>query len=146
MSVVTTKHFPMNGREITSRGFLVHDINDLVYTCHNDQVDAGWWHEFLDGKDGQPIPLKRNFGELVALIHSELSEALEGDRKDLMDDKLPQYKMVDVELADTLIRLCDLAGARGTNLGEIVVAKLAYNRQRADHKPANRALEGGKKY
>jgi hypothetical protein len=141
MSLVTTKHFPMNGREITSRGFLAQDINDLVYTCHNDQVDAGWWHDSITG-----APLQRNFGELIALIHSELSEALEGDRKDLMDDKLPQYKMADVEMADVLIRLCDLAGARGVNLGEITVAKLAYNRQRADHKPANRALEGGKKY
>lgn len=146
MSVVTTKHFPMNGREITSRGFLVHDINDLVYTCHNDQVDAGWWHEVIPAMNGTNVPLQRNFGELIALIHSELSEALEGDRKDLMDDKLPQFKMAHVELGDALIRICDLAGAMGVDLGTIVVAKLAYNRQRADHKPANRALEGGKKY
>ena len=46
----------------------------------------------------------------LALVHSEVSEALEGMRKDLKDDHLPHREMVEVELADTIIRILDLAG------------------------------------
>jgi len=52
------------------------------------------------------------------LTTSELAEALEGDRKNLMDDKLPQYKMFDVEIVDTFIRLFDIAGHLIPNLGD----------------------------
>jgi hypothetical protein len=54
--------------------------------------------------------------------------------------------MVEVELADALIRICDLAGAMDLDLGGAVAEKLLYNQSRADHKPENRALEGGKKF
>jgi hypothetical protein len=86
------------------------------------------------------------FPTRIALCHSELSEALEGHRKDLMDDKLPHRKMAEVELADTLIRIFDLAGAMGYDMGGAVVEKLAYNKTRADHTPASRASAGGKAY
>ena len=49
--------------------------------------------------------------QMLALIHSEISEALEADRKDLMDDKLPHRKMAEVEMADTAIRVLDVMGA-----------------------------------
>ena len=82
----------------------------------------------------------------LALIHSEISEALEGHRKGIKDDKLPQYDMVAVELADALIRIFDLAGFLGIQLGTIIEAKERYNAQRADHKPEVRKGLHGKKY
>lgn len=147
MPALTTKHLrrPDPQNTIPTHEFLAHDLNDIVMTIHQVNVDAGWWHDMHDGK-----PLNRSVPELLCLVHSEISEAMEGDRRDLMDDKLPQYKMFDVELVDTLIRLADMMGARTSmttvKFGEILQAKLRFNAERADHKAANRKLEGGKKY
>lgn len=82
----------------------------------------------------------------IALIHSEVSEALEGARKNLMDDHLPHRKMIEVELADVIIRVADLCGALKLDLGGAVVEKLEYNANRADHKKENRNKVGGKKF
>lgn len=115
-------------------------INAFTQKVFDQNVEAGWWTD-LDGN-----PLTRNFGEMLALVHSEISEALEGDRKDLMDDKLPNRKMTEVELADAVIRIADIAGSRGMDLGGAIVDKLKYNRKRKDHKPEERAKKNGKKY
>lgn len=88
----------------------------------------------------------REFGTMIALIHSELSEALEAHRRDLMDDHLPHRKGVEVELADALIRIFDLAGSMGLDVAGAVVEKALYNERRADHKRAAREKEGGKKF
>lgn len=80
------------------------------------------------------------------LTVSELSEGMEGYRKGLMDDHLPHREMLEVELADAIIRIGDLAGALGYNLAETVREKMAYNAQRADHKPGNRTQVNGKKF
>ena len=66
----------------------------------------------------------------LALITSEISEALEADRKDLMDDHLPQYYGFDVELADALIRILDMCGANNVDIGKVVRDKLEYNKTR----------------
>ena len=68
--------------------------------------------------------------QMLALIHSEISEALEADRKDLMDDKLPHRKGLEVELADAFIRICDMCSGLGLDLGGAVEEKLAYNTTR----------------
>jgi plasmid maintenance system antidote protein VapI len=115
------------------------DLNSYSKECHI--ANQKWWHDIKTGER-----LNRNFGELIALCHSELSEALEGHRKDLMDDKLPNRKMAEVELADCLIRIFDLAEGFGFDLQGAYTEKMAYNAQRADHKPENRILPGGKKY
>jgi len=100
-----------------------------------------WW---IDLETGEPI--NRNVGELLALVHSEISEALEGHRKNLMDDKLPHRPMFEVELADTIIRIFDIAGGLGLDLGGAYEEKLAYNSQRADHQRESRLGANGKKY
>jgi NTP pyrophosphatase (non-canonical NTP hydrolase) len=118
-------------------------VTRLVNACHNASFAAGWWTR----SDGSSI--KTNpycFSTKLMLIVSELAEAMEGDRKNKMDDHLPHRESREVELADALIRICDLAGAYNLDLAGAVVEKMAYNAQRADHKPEARAAEGGKAY
>ncbi len=128
----------------------------LQHACHGASYNAGWWQDLSTGEDlaaliREPEPHEKLLaGALVAqklmLCVSELAEAMEGHRKDLMDDKLPHRKMCEVELADAVIRACDLAGAMGFDLGAAIAEKMAYNAQRPDHKPEARAAAGGKAY
>lgn len=115
-------------------------FNDFALDIHEANVNAGWWTNINTGES-----IDRNIGELLMLCVSELAEAMEGDRKNLMDNHLPEYKMFDVEIADTFIRLFDIAGKYIPNIGDIINDKLNYNARREDHKIKNR-LEGGKKY
>lgn len=126
----------------------------LQRVCHEASCGAGWWlwmsaHGTVDlrseCRNGTRFG-KALVAEKLALIHSEISEALEGHRKGLMDDKLRDRPMVEVELADAVIRICDLAGALGLDLGGAIASKLAYNLTRPDHKPEARAAAGGKAY
>ena len=111
------------------------DLQDKIFI---DNTMAGWWDGIEDWDEvDKIIPTK------LLLIHSEISEAMEGHRKGLMDDKLPHRKMMEVELADALIRILDLAGACGYDLEAAVAEKMEYNASRADHK---HKAEGGKKY
>lgn len=116
----------------------------LQNACHGASRDAGWW---VDSKTGEDI---RNnpycFSNKLCLIHSEISEAMEGDRKNLQDDKLPHRPMREVELADAVIRIFDLAGAYGMDLAGAIVEKLNFNANRPDHKIENRIKDGGKAY
>ena len=115
----------------------------LTEICHGIAVKSGWW---TDLKTGESLVGKRNVGEMLCLVHSEISEAMEGHRKNLMDDKLPHRKMVEVELADAVIRIMDLAGGLGLDVGAAMAEKLEYNQSRQDHKLENRVKEGGKQY
>ena len=114
-------------------------LNDLAVACH--KANSLWWHDLKTGDK-----ISRNKGELLMLIVSEISEAMEGERKDLMDDHLPHRRMAEVELVDALIRIFDYAGAYGYDLEGAFNEKMAYNAQRIDHKPSARLSEGGKKW
>ena len=117
-----------------------HGLLEAQRLAHKTATEAGW---YVDPHTGEPIV--RNFGEVVALMHSELSEALEADRKGLMDDKLPHRDGREVEFADCIIRILDTAAAMGLDVPGALIEKNRFNRQRADHKLAARAA-GGKKY
>jgi NTP pyrophosphatase (non-canonical NTP hydrolase) len=118
-------------------------INQVVKHCHNESSVKGWWTA-KDGSHLRDNPL--TFSNKLMLIVSEIAEAMEGDRKDAMDDKLPHRKMAEVELADALIRICDLAGAYGYDLGGAVIEKMEFNRTRADHSKEAREGQNGKRY
>lgn len=135
---------PVKGYSYT-RDKLANYANYVVTKCHESAKKGGWW---TDLKTGEPInPNDAGvFGLKIALVHSELSEALEGQRKNLMDDHLKHRKAVEVELADAVIRIFDLAGAMKLDLGGALAEKLEYNSQRADHKPENRAKDNGKSF
>ena len=116
-------------------------FNEFAKEVHEQNVRAGWWTDIKTGE-----PLKRNMGELLCLIHSEISEAMEGYRKNLMDDKLPHRKMIEVELADAIIRIADTAQSEGLDIECAIEEKLAYNRVREDHKIQSRLADNGKKF
>lgn len=127
---ITYPEFPSLAKEI---------LNDLSKLCRaeNDK----WWHDPLTND-----LIFRNKGELMMLMVSEIAEAMEGERKDLMDDKLPRRRMVEVELADLLIRVFDYAGEYNLDLGGALIEKLEYNRTRADHTHSARLQKHGKKF
>ena len=114
-----------------------HDVLALrkIQDKLHGQARAMGWHD-------KP----REIGTLIALCHSELSEALEGARKDLFDDHLPDRKMIEVELADCIIRILDMAGSLDLDVAGAIADKHYYNANRADHQRANRAADGGKKF
>lgn len=119
----------------------LNGLNILSLDIHERNVAAGWWTDLATGE-----PLDRNIPEILCLIHSEISEALEGYRKNLPDSKLPHRSNFEVELADALIRIFDLAGAKGLDLGGAVRDKMAFNLTRIDHTREHRLGENGKKF
>ena len=112
-----------------------------VHIHDNWAIPKGWWTDLATGK-----PKERNVGELIALCHSELSEALEGHRKGKSDEHCPEFSSLEVELADCIIRICDMAGGMDLQLGAALIAKMKYNHTREDHKIENRKKVDGKKF
>jgi hypothetical protein len=112
-----------------------------MYFCKlMHELNKKWWVDIETEK-----PIQRNVGEMIALIHSELSEALEGHRKNLMDDKLKHRKCIEVELADAVIRIADMAEGLGLDLAGALYEKTLFNSTRIDHTLEHRRGVHGKK-
>jgi NTP pyrophosphatase (non-canonical NTP hydrolase) len=100
----------------------VRQFNAMAAYIHDWAKRKGFWDE------------SRNDGEMIALMHSELSEALEaircGSFYDEYDENVSSHSSVTVELADCVIRIMDYAYARDRDLGGAIVAKMAFNETR----------------
>ena len=122
------------------------NINDLIAEAHANAVAHGFWEE------------NRPFAEQIALMHSELSEALEEfrDGKGLNETyyscttegpgrrqnclypgrpcpaECPNQKPegIPIELADAIIRICDACGQYGIDLDRAIRLKMEYNKTR----------------
>jgi len=114
-------------------------LNELSKTCH--AANTKWWADLETGEK-----ISRNKGELLMLVVTEVAEAMEGARKDLMDDHLPHRKMEEVELADCIIRILDYCGAYNFDIHGALMEKMEYNKTRLDHSHEARKLPNGKKF
>lgn len=103
------------------------DIQTLIQESHATAVEKGWW----DSPD-------RNIPELLALVHSEVSEALEvyrdGGTEQLnqiwYDHSGTKPEGFTIELADVLIRIADLCGKFDLDLGLALKEKMEFNKTR----------------
>ena len=92
-------------------------LNELAKKIHDNSCAHGWWE-----KD-------RDFPEVVALCHSELSEALEADRngEPHVWEKYGKPEGVAVEMVDCIIRILDWCGKEGIDVDALMEAKHKYN-------------------
>lgn len=116
-------------------------LNDLAAVCYGASLDKGFWKDALEiehvllasmsespAKDRLLKALQKMVdSQKVALMHSELGEATEAQRKDLPSDKLTGFTGEEEEYADTIIRILDHAGKKRLRIGEAVVLKMRYN-------------------
>ena len=105
----------------------IHLLKNLMYKVHECARNKGWW------EDSRPMIIS------LALITSEVGEAIEACRDDKRSEKIPAFSQIEEELADIIIRVLDVAQYEKLRLSEAILAKHKYNLNRPYR-------HGGKKY
>lgn len=129
-------------RLIPSTLLWTYSVNALADRIH--ALNQHFWRNLKTGRRVKDTP--ELLASKIALMHSELSECLEGLRKGKKDDHLPHRLAEEVELADLIIRALDYAARRRFDIGMAIAEKLEYNKSRADHTDKARRAAGGKKF
>jgi NTP pyrophosphatase (non-canonical NTP hydrolase) len=97
----------------------IEEFDSLAADIHAAAKEKGFWDR------------ERNDGEAIALIHSELSEALEALRRgNPPSEKIPPFSHAEEELADAVIRVMDYAAGRGFDVAGAMLAKIRHNESR----------------
>lgn len=118
-----------NSREASSQEQqFIEIMYATMHACYLLAKQKGFW----------PDTAQRNKGEAIALMHSELSEMLEGVRKPGPDQHCGDFSSEEVEAADLFIRLMDYSAGFSLRLPLAIIAKLNYN--------ANRPAKHGKEF
>lgn len=157
------------GPETPARGYMsademfIHAFNHLAALVHDNARRKGFWDpspqteadldliqqlvmrpsnglEIHEAWSRLCLQLSdRNDGEMIALLHSEASELLEGLRhQNPPSDHIPSFSLAEEECADLVIRLMDMAYARRWRVAEALIAKILFN--------AGRPLKHGKQF
>lgn len=110
----------MNAKQkLHNMEMFIHGFGSMAEIAHEMAVSKGFY------EDG------RSFPESIALMHSELSEALEAFRSgDPESKKLPGRSHMAEELADCVIRIMDTAAYLELDLPKVIVEKMVYNSTR----------------
>ena len=125
---------------------MIVDLNLLAAAIHRNNIEKGFYER------------EKNIGEMLCLIHSEVSEALEADRNNRyamrtdmrelnnrVNDEIFISEYVnnvkgsfEEEMADIIIRVLDLCAYREIDIEQHIKAKMRANK--------NRIKYHGKKY